>query len=284
MTFRENHQVDSQRILYTPSPFARSCLLHLQETGTLKALSPHKNQRSNLASYLLFAVEEGEGTLEYEGKAYPLYAGCCVFVDCRKPYSHATSGKLWTLSWAHFDGCTMSGIYEKYRERGGQPVFRPQNMEEFLRLIHGLRRIASSGDHVRDMRINERLAQLLSLLMENSWHPGAQRHRSEGKQPLLEVKMFLDQHFHKKITLDELAERFYIDKFYLTRLFREQYGSSVINYLLYVRISRAKELLRFTGLSVEEVGAKCGMPDANYFSRAFRKIEGMSPSEFRKQW
>ena len=86
------------------------------------------------------------------------------------------------------------------------------------------------------------------------------------------------------LTLDDLAERFYINKFYLARLFREQYGSSVINYLLYLRISRAKELLRFTEMTVEEVGARCGMPDANYFSRAFRKIEGMSPSEFRKLW
>ena len=98
------------------------------------------------------------------------------------------------------------------------------------------------------------------------------------------ILAYLDENFHKKITLDDLAERFYINKFYLARLFRERYGSSVINYLLYLRISRAKELLRFTEMTVEEVGARCGMPDANYFSRAFRKIEGMSPSEFRKLW
>lgn len=284
LTFRDNHQVDSQRVLYTPSPFAKSCLMHLQETGTLKALSPHKSQRSNLASYLLFVVEDGEGQLEYEGKLHPLSAGNCVFIDCRKPYSHATSGKLWTLSWAHFDGITMGGIYQKYLERGGQPVFQSADVQKFLDLLHGLRLTAASGDHLRDMHINQQLSALLSLVMENSWRPGAQKHHPGGNKSLQAVKTYLDQNFHKKITLDDLAEQFYINKFYLTRLFREQYGSSVINYLLYLRISRAKELLRFTELSVEEIGAQCGMPDANYFSRAFRKIEGMSPSEFRKLW
>jgi len=129
----------------------------------------------------------------------------------------------------------------------------------------------------------QHLAALLSLVMENSWRPSAQKHPAGGRS-LADVKHYLDENFHKKITLDDLAERFYINKFYLARLFREQYGSSVINYLLYLRISRAKELLRFTEMTVEEIGARCGMPDANYFSRAFRKIEGMSPSEFRKLW
>lgn len=284
LSFRNTHQVDSSRILYTPSPFARSCLMHLQEIGTLKALSPHTSQRNNLASYLFFVVEEGEGQLEYEGKQYPLSEGCCVFIDCRKPYSHATAGRLWTLSWAHFDGATMDGIYRKYRERGGQPVFQPEGLQNYIDLLRSMREVAASGEHIRDMRINQHLAQLLSLLMENSWRPGAQKHHRDERQSLQAVKAYLDNNLHEKITLDDLAERFYINKFYLTRLFREQYGSSVINYLLYQRISRAKELLRFSDCSVEEVGAKCGMPDANYFSRAFKKIEGMSPKAFRKLW
>jgi len=283
LTFRDNHQVDSERILYTPSPFARSCLMHLQEAGTLHALSPHRSQRSNLASYLCFAVEDGEGELTYEGKVWPLRAGMCVFIDCRRPYSHATFGRLWTLSWVHFDGVGMEGIYRKYLERGGQPVFEPAGLAPFLEELHTLRQTAASGGHLKDMHINQHLAALLSLVMENSWRPSAQKHPAGGRS-LADVKHYLDENFHKKITLDDLAERFYINKFYLARLFREQYGSSVINYLLYLRISRAKELLRFTEMTVEEIGARCGMPDANYFSRAFRKIEGMSPSEFRKLW
>ncbi len=51
-----------------------------------------------------------------------------------------------------------------------------------------------------------------------------------------------------------------------------------------VRITQAKQLLRFTDMTVEAVGAECGMEDANYFSRLFKKLEGISPGEFRKMW
>ena len=58
----EGTLVESERILYTPSTFARTNLIHLQECGRLKALSPHTSHRENLASYLCFIVLEGSGT------------------------------------------------------------------------------------------------------------------------------------------------------------------------------------------------------------------------------
>ena len=85
-------------------------------------------------------------------------------------------------------------------------------------------------------------------------------------------------------TLDDLAEKFFINKFYLSKIFKETYGTTVNNYLISKRITRAKQLLRFTDMTVDEVGAAVGMGDANYFSRMFRKVEGISPREYRKQW
>ena len=82
----EGTLVESERILYTPSTFARTNLIHLQECGRLKALSPHTSHRENLASYLCFIVLEGSGTLEYDQKHYTLFAGDCVFLDCKKSY------------------------------------------------------------------------------------------------------------------------------------------------------------------------------------------------------
>ena len=62
------------------------------------------------------------------------------------------------------------------------------------------------------------------------------------------------------------------------------YGTTVNNYLISKRITRAKQLLRFTDMTVDEVSVAVGMGDANYFSRMFRKVEGISPREYRKQW
>ena len=98
------------------------------------------------------------------------------------------------------------------------------------------------------------------------------------------IEEYLDEHHTEKITLDDLAEKFFINKFYLSKIFKETYGTTVNNYLISKRITRAKQLLRFTDMTVDEVGAAVGMGDANYFSRMFRKVEGISPREYRKQW
>ena len=107
---------------------------------------------------------------------------------------------------------------------------------------------------------------------------------SRKRVELLEVKSYLDEHYTEKIVLDDLAERFFINKFYMTRIFKETYGTTINNYLISRRITRAKQLLRFTDMTVDEIGNAAGMGDANYFSRMFRKIEGSSPREYRKKW
>lgn len=281
----------SSRVLYTPSAFARSSLLHLQEAGTLQALHPHTSTRNNLTSFLFFIVLSGMGEVEYEGKKYELETGHCVFIDCQKAYSHSTgyhlskddNTALWSLQWCHFYGPLLSDIYEKYRERGGQPVFRIDDSIRFTSILDKLYVLASSPDYIRDMRINETLSSLLTLIMEQSWHPES-RKVSRKRLELEEVKKYLDEHYIEEIALDELAERHYINKYYLTKIFKETYGSTVISYVLVKRITRAKQLLRFTDMTIDEIGNAVGMKDANYFSRMFRKVEGISPREYRKRW
>lgn len=275
--------VESHRILYTPSNFAKTSLMHLQEIGELHAKRTHISKRSNLASYLFFMVLSGSGKLEYENTEYDLSAGDCIFIDCRKPYYHQTSENLWNLKWIHFYGPGMINIYEKYSERGGCPCFRPNHPDKLLEIWERLYKLADSADYIRDMRINETINTLLTLLMEESWHPEFSKTGSK-KQNLLEIKNYLDTVYLEKITLDDLASRFYINKFYLTRVFKEQFGVSIVTYLLQSRITHAKQLLRFTEKTVEAIGLESGIGPLNYFSRVFKKIEGITPTEYRQKW
>lgn len=281
--------VQSSRILYTPSGFAKTSLLHLQEIGTLKATAPHTSKREKLNSYLCFVVESGEGELVYEGNTHSLKVGDVVFIDCKKPYSHSTGlapdKELWSLRWCHFFGPSMAAVYAKYRERGGSPVIQVanRNANAFSELLSKLYLLASALDYIRDMRINELLNQLLTLLMEASWHEETQRNTPK-KLELAQIKTYLDEHYREKITLDSISERFYIDKYYMTHLFKEQYGITVNGYLQQVRITQAKQLLRFSDMSIEEIGLECGIGELSYFSRMFKKMEGVSPSSFRNAW
>lgn len=287
--FTHTQIVDARRIVYTPSAFARNTLMHLQEIGELRALERHTSQRAGLSSCLFLMVLEGQGELTCEGKTWPLSAGDCAFVDCSRPYSHTTGTPLWTLRWIHLDGPTLPAVYRKYRERGGKPVFRPAAgpqaspslWDQLNALWEDVCQIASSDDHIRDMRINEALNGLLTLLMEQSWD---EENRGAVNPKADPVRRYLEEHYAERITLDDLAARFYIDKYYLTRVFKRQFGLSISAYLLRVRVTRAKQLLRFTALSVEEIALRCGFAQAPYFARVFKSVEGLPPSEYRNQW
>ncbi len=276
--------VSSDRVLYTASAFARSSLLHLQEIGELKACKPHTSSRSKLRSFLFFVVVDGSGTLSYEGKEYELKANSFVFIDCKRPYSHSTDKTdLWTLRWCHFYGPSLSSIYNKYCERGGRPVFSPADPAPFYSVYTKLLSVAKGSDYLRDMLINEQLSTLIRLIMEESWHPENKVLPSK-KASVLEVRKYLDENYRAKINLDELCSRFFISKYYLTHSFKEQFGVSITNYLLSVRVTHAKQLLRFTNKTIEEIGYETGIGAPAYFSRVFKDIEGVSPSIYREQW
>ena len=295
-----SNSVSSNRIIYTPSTFARSSLIHLQETGTLQATHPHKNERSGLSSCLFFNVLSGDGLLTFDGETYALHSGDCVFIDCKKPYSHETgnitdleqadatvdtagsTNELWSLQWVHFYGPNMGAIYRKYQERGGKPVFQTSQLDSYHRILDELYNIASSPDYVRDMRIHEKLSSLLILLMEDAWDD-AQMQSTSDTLDIQAIKDYLDENFKKRISLDDLAGSFYLNKYYLMKLFKDRYGMTINAYLNQTRVTWVKQQLRFTDKTMETLAAELHIEPA-YLSRLFKKIEGISPTQFRKSW
>lgn len=280
MMFSSN-TVTSDRSIYTASAFSRSNLLYLQEVGTLKANEAHTSSRQNLSSYLFFTVLSGEGELVYGGTKYVLHSGDCVFIDCRIPYSHSTSNNLWSLAWVHFNGAQMDGIYEKYKSRGGKVVFTTG--EDYLSTIQNIHNVAVSSSYVRDMELSTQLSHLLVLLMKDSWNPGERE--PQGKRGQVDqIKTFIDENYNTPTTLDSLSAHFYINKTYLAEIFKEQYGVGVNEYLIEKRITKAKEMLRFTEMTMDEIAEAIGVNGAPYFSRMFKKTEGISPREWRNVW
>lgn len=278
--------VSTRRILCTPSAFARTSLLYVQEIGTLTALKRHTSTRINLPSYLFFAVLKGSGVLNYQGQQYNLYPGSCVLIDCSVPYSHSTGDEgteLWTIQWVHFNGPNMAAIYRKYCERGGRPVFYFHSLDTVSRIWDSLINLAASSDALRDLKMNQYLSELIVVVSSEALRDAADK-AAPKRENISDVKEYLDQHYAEKISMDELAARFLISASYLSHSFRDRFGMSISSYLLSVRITHAKQLLRFSEKSIEEIGYAVGIGAAAYFSRVFKNVEGVSPARFRAQW
>lgn len=283
-TKNEEAIVASNRVLYTASSFARTSLIHLQEIGNLEAKKTHISERAGLQSFLFFVVLSGSGKLVYEGHEYELERDSCVFINCQNSYAHSTNPyDLWNLSWCHFYGPNLISIYNKYCERGGRPAFVPNDISSFTSTLNNLMQIARSSEYMRDMLINEHLSILIRLIMSYSWHPEDKK-AAQKRTGVIEVKEYLDSHYAEKIVLDDLSKRFFIDKYYLAKTFKNQFGLPISIYIQNVRITKAKQLLRFSTKTVEEIGCEVGMDNPAYFSRVFKNVEGISPKTYREQW
>ncbi|MFI3231168.1 MAG: helix-turn-helix transcriptional regulator [bacterium] len=96
------------------------------------------------------------------------------------------------------------------------------------------------------------------------------------------VEMYVRYKIKESITLENTAEFFHLNKIYFCSKFKEEVG---INFMIYVqneRIKKSKTLLCKEYLTIEEISQECGFNSAGYFSRVFKKIEGVSPKEFRE--
>lgn len=96
------------------------------------------------------------------------------------------------------------------------------------------------------------------------------------------VLQYIDQHYKENITLDLLAEKVSINKYYMAHAFKREYGVSPINYLISCRIREGKRLLAETDLSLSQISSVLGFSSSSYFSQSFRNAEGVSPTEYRK--
>jgi two-component system response regulator YesN len=105
---------------------------------------------------------------------------------------------------------------------------------------------------------------------------------SLNHQLIEEIRLGLDENFAEDITLSAMANRYNISPSYLSLLFAEKTGKNFIDYLTERRIKKAKELLKHTDLKIYEISNAVGYKDSFYFSNCFKKIAGVSPSEYRE--
>lgn len=93
---------------------------------------------------------------------------------------------------------------------------------------------------------------------------------------------YIAEHYREDISVEQIADAVQLNPAYLSRLFKQSTGKTVLEHLTLVRLARSKTLLRETSLNLSEIAQQIGYNNANSFIRFFRKYEGVTPGEFRK--
>lgn len=108
------------------------------------------------------------------------------------------------------------------------------------------------------------------------------KERKRNSKPIQFAKNYIEKYYAQQITLTDVAKEVGLSVQYLSKLFKEETGYNFIKWLNIFRIEKSKELLAQGKLTMTEIAEKVGYSDSNYYSRAFKKITNMTPSEYEK--
>ena len=111
------------------------------------------------------------------------------------------------------------------------------------------------------------------------WSEGSDKY----KKNIMEIISYIEEHLAEKVSLRMIAESFGMSESYISRVFKNETGINLIGFINDRKMKKAKELLEEESFMIKDVAAQVGIDDQFYFNKVFKKVYGMSPSEYRKK-
>jgi len=272
---------DSIRYINTPSILARKNYLYVQEAGYFKTFPPYFTERENLNSYLIIYTISGTGYLNYREKDYELQKGDIIYINCMDYHRYQCLSDNWEFLWIHFHGIGAHGYYDVFSRAG----FRIIQIEDDSFMESTMRRILTLLQK-KDLPSEALCSNLIHSIVTELMIRNNSENKALPYMPdyMKELMKYLDQHYTEDISLDQLAALYGFSKFYLSKEFKKYVGITYCEYLITLRLNQAKELLKYSDLSIYEITYQCGMNHVSHFINLFKAREEMTPLQFRKEW
>ena len=237
------------------------------------ALKPH---------YLIHYILSGKGKFSIGGEVYPLEAGYGFLITPDElAFYQAGEEEPWTYVWVGFSGTQAAEYIENIGLSVRQPVFKSDASEELYQIVKDMMEHNTFGLS-NDLRRNGQLGVFLSVIAEGSRVEKA----NEADRANIYVRKavsFIQSNYCNPIKVTDVAEYVCINRSYLYTLFQNSLGMSPQQFLTTFRITKATELLQLTALPIESIALSCGYRDPLVFTKAFRQMKKMSPSNYRKE-
>jgi len=230
--------------------------------------------------YLFHYVTEGRGTLQAPEGTYSISPGCLFLIRPSEVVSY-TSDKNdpWEYYWVGFNGTEAHRLINltpfSFEKRVLQ--LKDESLRPLLVQIYNSRGNSSASE----AKMLGALYQFLGVLIEKSEQIGSKK--TPTKQYVEQAIKFISRNFSSEISIEDVANAVRISPSHLYRIFSSELGMPPAQFLIRYRINEACSILKNSDLSISEVAVSTGFSDPLYFSRAFKKIKGLSPRAYLKE-
>lgn len=300
-------------IPYNP-PIINMDAHHLETLAGMTVEFPYIMDRTDVSDFPIpwhwheelefIQVDEGEEEIQTNNGRYLAHAGECYFVNTNvMTMKQHSEGAARTLETGHvFHPIFLYGHFgSMLAQQYVLPILQDPTLEvvvmhpdteagkRFIRSVHQLTKLQEDLEY-HDIRRAFLSRNLLSegwiaLWDETRSNPSVHSRPAAGSSDRIRKMMqYVSTHFAQKVTLQNIADSAYISRRDCIRTFHQCLNKTPIEYLTFVRIENAQQMLLHTDRSITEIASDCGFSDSSYFTKVFRETCGMPPTSFRERY
>ena len=246
-------------------------------------------EHSHNNCYEILQIWSGEGVVMVKNKLYPIKSGSMYFINgmdihCsvpKNPDEYVRSKIIISSEYinkiAEFTN-SFDILNDLFIKSGGMCIEFSQNEtaiidEAFLKIKDNL----SENTIYTNINVAASIFEILTYAHgnKNTYNPALTNKISE-------VLQYINRNIENKITLNDICNYVHSSKYYLCHIFKETTHMTILDYILFRRISIAKKNMIYTDKSLADIAMSSGFSSFSYFSRMFHVCEGVTPSKFRK--
>lgn len=242
----------------------------------------HEMRRDQHDDFLLIYCLEGSGRVEYghDNKRRIIRAGDLLVLPRGTPHHYRSNRhNPWSIYWVHFDGLLSADFVDQIMPDDGSPLLplgiHSRLVSDFEALLDTRQARHHLASYLHSANLLRQLMTHIALL-----RPLA-RQQQEASLDLERIHSLMQARLHEQLDVETLAAAVSLSKYHFIKKYKALTGTTPINHFIQLKIERACHLLDVTNKGIKEIAWAVGYEDAYYFSRIFRKVMGISPSQYR---
>lgn len=232
--------------------------------------------------YQWIQCHHGEGVLKIEGATYPIEENQAMLLYPEVPHEYYASSVNWEVDWVILSGLHIEDFFNRTAEIKKSGVYFVSHPDIILTKIRKALAIELSDNPIKSLECSRIAYDLLVDILKSSSlkSDNSMDHRFTRLKPLFD---FIEINHYKALSLEDLSAVVGVTPQHLCVLFKKVTHVRIFEYINFVRIKKSKEyLLQNMNMPIKEIAGLSGYEDTSYFCSIFKKIEQVSPNEFRK--
>ncbi|MDG3132323.1 AraC family transcriptional regulator [Streptococcus suis] len=236
-------------------------------------------------NYVLHFITEGKGEIVIEGKTTYLSAGdLFILPKDTSIFYKADEFDPWTYIWVGFSGSRAKDLLNQSQLL--EQYYLHSSLDS--QILHYMSQINQIQNHsipsINELMLIGYLNQLLATLIKEFPNQNLMSPETQTKHYVQQAIKMIHSHYAQPIKVSEIATHLALSRSYLYKIFKQETGYSIKDYILQIKMQRSCQLLEDLNLTITEISYSVGYQDPLTFSAAFRHYFHTSPSSYRKKY